>query len=130
MVTETHASVAANLVQQLEDAWNAADGDLFGSVFTDDAEFVNIRGELHRTRQAIAIGHQQIFNTIYKGSTLQYEVVDSRPIADGVSVAHIASTLVVPTGPLAGTNHALATIVIVESNGAWQIAAFHNTLKI
>ena len=128
MITETH-DVATSLVQQLEDAWNAADGELFGSAFTDDAEFVDIRGELHRTRQAIAIGHQQIFNTIYKGSTLQYETTDSREIADGVLVAHIASTLVAPIGPLAGTHHALATIVIVHHNGEWRIAAFHNTLK-
>ena len=128
MITETH-DVAATLVQQLEDAWNAADGEQFGSAFAEDAEFVTIRGELHRTRQAIAAGHQQIFNTIYRGSTLQYEMLDSRAIADGVLVAHVAGTLSTPEGPLAGTHHALATIVVVRAAEAWRIAAFHNTLQ-
>ncbi|KPV52319.1 hypothetical protein SE17_16225 [Kouleothrix aurantiaca] len=128
MITETH-DVAATLVQGLEDAWNAADGEQFGSAFADDAEFVTIRGELHRTRQAIAAGHQQIFSTIYQGSTVHYEILDSREIAAGVIVAHIAGTLTAPAGPLAGTHHALATIVAVQSEENWRIAAFHNTLQ-
>src|SRR3712207_2973312 len=128
MTTRVH-DIAAELVQQLEDGWNAADGTAYGAVFTDDADFVAIRGDHHRTRQAIATGHQQIFDTIYKGSRVQYELVASRPLADTVILAHVHSTLDAPTGPLAGVQRALATAVLIRTEDRWRIAAFHNTLQ-
>jgi uncharacterized protein (TIGR02246 family) len=128
MPTTTH-DIAAKLVQQLEDGWNAADGRAYGSVFTEDADFVAIRGDHHHTRQAIAMGHQHLFDTIYKGSKVRYAVVASRSIADTVILAHIKSTLDTPTGPLAGVHHALATAVLVQTNHTWRVTAFHNTLQ-
>ncbi len=48
---------------------NSADGPRFGEPFIGDADFVDIRGERHRGRGAIASGHQAIFDSIYRGST-------------------------------------------------------------
>lgn len=128
MNTETNA-IVADFVQILMQSWNNGDGAAFASVFADNAEFVNIRGDLIRTRQAIAAGHQQIFDTIYQGSTLHYDVVDSRALTGNIMVAHIAGTMHAPIGPMAGTNYALATLVLVQTGEIWQIASFHNTLK-
>jgi uncharacterized protein (TIGR02246 family) len=119
---------AAEIVKQLEDAWNAADGAAFGRPFTEDADFVNVRGEHYRTRNAIAKGHEGIFNSIYKGSVVRYELSAVRHIAPGVAVAHVKSRLNAPSGPLAGEHHALFTMVLVQDSAAWRIAAFHNTL--
>jgi uncharacterized protein (TIGR02246 family) len=66
--------IVAAVVGGLENAWNAADGDRFARPFADDADFVNIRGQHVRTRDAIAKGHHGIFNTIYKGSIVRYQV--------------------------------------------------------
>jgi uncharacterized protein (TIGR02246 family) len=115
-------------VKELEDAWNAADGARFGKPFTEDADFVTIRAEHLRTREAIAKGHQGIFDTIYKGSTVRYELVSARPVAPGVAVAHVKTELNAPTGPLAGKHNSLFTIVLVLQQTDWRIAAFHNTL--
>jgi len=52
----------------------------------------------------------------------------ARPIAPGVVLAHVKSLLTAPTGPLAGEHNALFSMVLVEDQGAWRIAAFHNTL--
>ena len=38
--------IARELIKQLEDAWNAADSQGFGEPFTEDADFVAIRGGL------------------------------------------------------------------------------------
>jgi uncharacterized protein (TIGR02246 family) len=54
---------AATIVKELEASWNAADGARFGVPFTDDADFVTIRGEHLRSREAIAKGHQGIFDS-------------------------------------------------------------------
>jgi uncharacterized protein (TIGR02246 family) len=120
--------IVSDLVGELEKAWNAADGRGFARPFSEDADFVNIRGELFRTRELIAKGHQGIFDTIYKGSVLRCHLTGVRTIAPGVLLANVRSTLKVPTGPLAGEHNSLFTIVLVNDQDHWRIAAFHNTL--
>jgi uncharacterized protein (TIGR02246 family) len=120
--------IVSDLVGELEEAWNAADGAGFARPFAEDADFVNIRGEHLRTREVIAKGHQAIFNTIYAGSVIRYEVTGVRAIAPAVLLAHVKGTLKAPTGPLAGEHHSLFTVVLVQDQNAWSIAAFHNTL--
>jgi uncharacterized protein (TIGR02246 family) len=60
-------NVANELIDRLEQAWNEADGRAFGEPFTADADFSDIRGEYHSGQEAIATGHQAIFDSIYKG---------------------------------------------------------------
>jgi uncharacterized protein (TIGR02246 family) len=122
--------VAAGLgFGRLEQAWNQADGDAFGRAFTDDADFVDIRGDHHQGRTAIALGHQGIFDTIYAGSSVRFDVEAARAIAPGVVVAVAGSTMTAPTGPLQGTNHARMTAVLTLGFDGWAVAAFHNTLR-
>jgi uncharacterized protein (TIGR02246 family) len=116
------------LVATLEAAWNAADGDAFAAPFDPDADFVNVRAEHHRGRQAIAAGHAAILRTIYAGSTNHYTVATARLIHDDVAVAHVEAVLDVPSGPLAGRICALYSIVLVRTEPGWQIASFHNTM--
>lgn len=118
----------ANVVNELEKAWNAADGVAFARPFAEDADFVNIRGEHHRTREAIAKGHEAIFNSVYKGSVVRMQVAAVRTLAPTVLLAHVKSTLKVPVGPLAGEHSALFSLVLVRDRDNWSVAAFHNTL--
>ena len=120
--------IVSELVGELEKAWNAADGTAFARAFAEDADFVNIRGEQFRTREAIAKGHDVIFKTIYKNSIVRYQVAGVRAIAPGVLVAHVKSKLQAPTGPLAGEHGSLFTLVLVQNQKDWRIAAFQNTL--
>jgi uncharacterized protein (TIGR02246 family) len=127
-LAQTDAAAATAIFQQLEDAWNAADGAAFGAAFTEDSDFVNIRGEHHRGAVAIGHGHQAIFDSIYKGSKVEYRPESARSVAPGVIVALAGATLEVPAGPLAGVHEARMTVVIVERDGRWLLTAFHNTL--
>jgi uncharacterized protein (TIGR02246 family) len=121
-------TVAALQIDQLERAWNQADGAAFGSVFAEDADFVDIRGTHHQGAAAIGHGHQAIFDTIYAGSTVRFELDRVRLVAPGCIVAVVASTLDAPTGPLAGVNNARVTMLLTEQGGRWKVTAFHNTL--
>ena len=121
-------STADTVVKRLEDAWNAADGAAFAEPFAPDADFVNIRGELHTGRDAIAAGHQQIFDTIYAGSTVRYAVRQARELHDGAVLAHVDAVLNAPSGPLAGETKALASLVLVGGADDHRVAAFHNTV--
>jgi uncharacterized protein (TIGR02246 family) len=121
-------SVATELIGRLEQAWNEADGRAFGEPFTADADFVDIRGEHHRGREAIAAGHQAIFDSIYKGSSTDYELTRARELSDDVILAHATGLLRALSGPLAGEHSAVQTLVLVRGGEGWKIAAFHNTL--
>ena len=127
-LSQTDRTAIDALVHTLATAWNAGDGDAFAAVFAEDADFVNVRAEHHRGRQAIAAGHNGIFRGIYAGSTNQYVVKSARLLTDDVALAHVDAVLDVPTGPLAGRLHALYSIVLVRAGSGWQIASFHNTL--
>jgi uncharacterized protein (TIGR02246 family) len=121
-------NIAETVVEQLEAAWNAADGAAFAAPFEPDAEFVNVRGDPHTGRQAIAAGHDGIFSTIYAGSTVRYSVLQARELGDGVILAHISGKLDVPAGPMAGETNALASIVLIRDGDEHRVAAFHNTV--
>lgn len=120
-------SIAETVIKRLEHAWNASDGAAFGTPFAPEADFVTIRGDLH-SGEEIAAGHQQIFDTIYAGSTIRYSVLRARELDDRVILAHVRGTLNVPTGPVAGESNALASVVLVGDGNDYRIAAFHNTL--
>lgn len=124
------APVAASLLQHLQDAWNAADGAAFGAVFTEDCDFVDVRGDHHQGAIAVGAGHQGIFDTIYRGSVVEYAAESAREIAPGVIVAVAGARLECPSGPLQGVNRSRLTVVLVESAGTWSVAAFHNTLRM
>lgn len=117
------------LVASLESAWNAADGEAFAAPFADDADFVNIRAEHFRGRQAIAAGHAAILHTIYAGSTNRYTVESARLVAPDIALAHVHAVLDVPSGPLTGRMHALFSMLLLRAASGWEIASFHNTMQ-
>ena len=124
---EVVAAVQA-IMQRLERAWNSADGTAFGDPFNPVADFVAIRGDMHTGRDAIAAGHQQIFDTIYAGSTVRYQVLQARELDDRVILAHARGTSSAPSGPLAGEHACTITVVLVKRDEQYEIASYHNTL--
>ena len=125
----TATTVAQEVLERLETAWNTADGVAFGAVYSPDASFVTVRGEHPVGREAIAAGHEGIFRTIYAGSRNHMQLVRAEELADGVVLAVSVHTLDCPTGPLAGRNQAMSTSVITRSgDGQWRITATQNTM--
>lgn len=118
----------SKVVADLETAWNAADGDAFAASMTDDADFVTIRAEHYRGRQAIASGHSTIFRTVYSGSRARFTVESARLLREDLALMHVTSALDVPAGPLAGRHGALFSAVLTRETNGWRIASFHNTL--
>lgn len=121
-------AIAQTIMHRLELAWNRADGAAFGAPFSTGADFVAIRGDLHTGRDAIAAGHQQIFDTIYAGSTVRYQVLKARQLDDRVILLHARGSINAPSGPLAGEHASTATVVLLKHDDQYEITAFHNTL--
>ena len=128
-LTDSDRAAIETVVRQLEAAWNAMDGNGFAAPFAADADFVNIRGEHFRGRDAIAAGHSGIFASIYAGSTNRCVVESVRLLRPQVALTRVHATLDVPQGPLKGRLTARFTAVLTLEDRAWTIASFHNTLE-
>ncbi len=123
------ARIAADFYDTIQKAWNAGDGAGFGAAFGEQTVFVDIRGVGHHGGpDDIGRDHQEIFDTIYRGSTIRYEPESARAIGEGVVLANGRATLDAPSGPLAGVHHAVSTVVLVPEQDGWRAIAFHNTL--
>jgi uncharacterized protein (TIGR02246 family) len=123
--------VTREVLSRLEAAWNSADGEAFGAVYAEDAEFVTVRGVHLTGASAIAAGHARIFATIYAGSVNRMDLVRAEEIADGVVLAISVHTLDCPSGPLVGVHRAMSTSVLTPTGHvgrSWHVVASHNTL--
>lgn len=116
------------IVARLEAAWNAGDAEAYGAPVAPDADFVTIRAEHVRGRDAIASGHASIFWTIYAGSVNRHTLESVRLLRPDVALAHVHAVLNVPSGPLAGPHMARFSAVLTREVGGWQSVSFHNTV--
>jgi uncharacterized protein (TIGR02246 family) len=114
--------------EAFQTAWNAHDVAALGKLFHEDASFVNRFGHYVRGVEAIVALHAPIHETIYSDSSLENELIDVIPIADGAAVVHFWSRLTVglahPAGP-----HAVDTLilaVLTRQEDAWRIRALEN----
>jgi len=130
-LTTDPTAIATRLFDRLEMTWNAGDGPGFGQSFADVTDFVDIRGTHHHgDGVTMGRGHQQIFDTIYRGSTIRYQVTSAREATPGCIVATASATLDAPSGPMLGTSRSQITALIVDQGDRWAITAFHNTLAL
>src|SRR6185295_6140853 len=112
-------------VKQMETGWNTKSGALFAKPFAEDADYVVINGNYIKGRAAIETGHQRIFDTIYKDTTLSLTVKQIRFLRPDVAVVHVSGQRVGPTKDV--VNDAMITIVMTKQKDGWLIAAFQNT---
>lgn len=118
------------IAQTLQDGWNAGDGTLFASHFALDANYTIWNGGFVQGKEAIAAGHQRIFDTFYKGTQQKIEVAWIRPLRPDVVVAQLHGGIV-----NRGMNGQDADdwpkvkplLVLTKENGRWQIAVLQNT---
>lgn len=109
-------------------AWNAHDMAALGALFDPQATFVNRFGHFVRGVEQIVALHAPIHQTIYCDSTLENELIDIDPVADGVAIIHFWSRLSAGAAHPAGA-HVVDTLilaVLIRQNEAWRIRALEN----
>jgi uncharacterized protein (TIGR02246 family) len=115
------------IVQQVQDGWNALDGKAFAAPFATDADYVVVNGMKIKGREDIEKGHTQIFTTIYKESHNVGTVRSVRFLRPDVAVVHVEWNLEFSMGGEKRKALAMNTMVMTKDSGKWSIAAFHNT---
>lgn len=125
--TADSAAIRAS-VEQMAKGWNAKSGDEFAKPFSEDADYVVVNGMQIKGRPAIAKGHQGIFDTIYKNTTLALSTDSIRFLRSDVAVVHVSGTATTPQeGASPRVNGARITLVMAKQDGKWEIVAFQNT---
>lgn len=115
------------IIQSMQEGWNKKDGNLFASRFTEDCDYVVINGMYIKSKTAVAAGHQNIFNTIYKETSLEMNLNDARYLTDDIVIAHVTSRRYGNVFGKYEDPKAIITLTLQKKNDEWNIAAFQNT---
>lgn len=117
------------LTHRLAESWNRHDGAAYASSFTPDSDYVAFDGTHLRGREANARHHQQLFDTVLRGSRLVFEgepVI--RFIGPDTAVMHAMGSVVMPWQQgVRARRRSKQTFVLVRTPAGWQVTAFHNT---
>ncbi len=116
-----------DLFGQLLDAWGRGDGDAYGALFTDDADYVAFDGTHTKGRAAIAGSHQALFDTHLKGTRLTGTISTVRFVAPDVALGHASGgTIMRGRRTPAPERDSIQTLVAIKLRGEWRFTAFHN----
>ncbi|ESY56094.1 hypothetical protein X745_06045 [Mesorhizobium sp. LNJC374B00] len=146
------------LVKGFDTAWNRHDMQAFGTLFADDAEFVNVVGMWWRGRNAIQAAHAHTHATFLKNSVLVWDIASLIQAAhahthatflkNSVLVWDIASLRFLgaevalvhvrwrmtghldPSGAIGAPRQGILSLVTVKSPAGWRIAAVQNTNEV
>lgn len=116
------------LFEKLKLAWDRGDGEAYGACFTEDADYVTFQGEHLQGRKAIADTHQQLWNSVLRGSTLEGEMKKIHFITPEFAIFHALGAVKLRWQKTAPKKRdSINTNVVVKQNGEWKIAAFQNS---
>jgi len=117
-----------DIVAHLESAWNRGDSVAWACFFAEDVDFIHILGVHYTGRAAVEKGHRMIWDTIYKGSVVKYEVEKIRPAGSDVAVVFVLGEMTFFDNGVERHIKARPTMTVQRTDEAWQIAVFQNTL--
>lgn len=125
----THArdeEALQTIVGGLTKAWDAGDAKAMAELFAPDADFTIVTGQYIKGREAIEHGHDQIFKTFYKDTTLNLSVRSVRFLSDTVAAVHLEASII-KKGAASPMIRTVPLLILVKDKGHWQIAVFQNT---
>jgi uncharacterized protein (TIGR02246 family) len=125
--TETDVQAVHAVLARVAEAWAAHDGAAYGAEFTEDASYVTFVGTHYRGAKEIGAVHTVLWQKFLRGTKLAYEIRDLRFHGDTAIVVTAGDTYK-KTPPARFTKVQTYTLVR-GADGAWRIAAFHNTKR-
>jgi len=111
-------------------AFNTHDAKAFGSLFTEDADWVSVAGIRVKGRAGIQAEHEKAFTTFFKSATLASTGTTVRLVRPDVAVVHFNWELtgqVDKEGKVAAPRRGVITIVATKEEDQWRITAGQNT---
>lgn len=124
-------SAIVQLLEGFEQTWNEKDVNGMIALFTDDAEFTDIMGNVARGKDRIKQMHEFAFSKMMKGATLRIDSVYTRAIGEGLALATSkwSTDGHTDTGgkEMPQRRGVLQFVCQSMGNGAWKISLVYNT---
>ena len=119
------------VLASFDEAFSRREADAVATLYTDDAEFVNVAGMLWRGRTEIRHGTAFVLANIFQNTTIQTDSVSIRfPTHDtaiAVIVQHTVGSFVLPDGTCISSTNNRLTYFLVKAGSRWLIAGGQNT---
>lgn len=119
----------ADVFAQLEEAWSRADAAAYGALFTEDCTYTIWVGTQYRGRRAVVESHQALWSRFLKGTKLAGEIVSVDFPAPDVAILLSRGDVHKGAKRPRKLTKVQTTTLVRQADGAWRIAAFHNTKR-
>jgi uncharacterized protein (TIGR02246 family) len=138
---QTDERTLRSIVSACEAAWNAGDAAGFCATMADDIDFINVVGQYYKGREDVERRHRHIFDTVYKGSRVNFAVESIRFLGTEAALVFIKARLIakVAVSDVAAVDtaarirdenqesHARPTMIFGKIDGSWRMVAWQNT---
>ncbi len=119
---------ARQVLDRLDTAWNATDGQRFAAEFAQDADVININGSHFSGRADIARQMQFLFDGRFKGSRHGERVIElTRELGPGLMLVVSSAKILMPPGAPAAELRSRQSFLLEKSGDRWLIRHWHNT---
>src|SRR5262249_26554884 len=131
--TSSDEAAVKKIIQDQVVAWNKGDAQAFARDFADDGTFTNLLGMFFIGKEAFRERHDQIFKTVYKGSTKQEDIGSIKFVRPDVAIVDSLQTISGYQKLLPGTSadakgrlRTRLLQVLVKNGNEWKIVTYHN----
>jgi uncharacterized protein (TIGR02246 family) len=127
--TQADEQAIHGIMDSFMDAWNRHDAKAFAALFSEDADFTNVRGMGASGRSNIEQFHAPRFATTFKDSRQKYTGIKTRFIRPDVAAVDVHWEMTGATdqdGNPVPLRQGLLNFVLTETQGKWQIVVMHN----
>lgn len=120
----------SHVVYQMEAAFNRHDADELDSHFTQNATWVNVRGEKLSGWEEINKAHRMVLAGPLSNSYVNYTVDSISFINSHVAVVHVRQCSTTSDGSRIEGQESIAIYVMIKETNTWRLAAGQNTLLV
>ncbi|MFD9339213.1 SgcJ/EcaC family oxidoreductase [Streptomyces sp. NPDC060028] len=111
-------------------AWARGDADAYGRQFTEDGTYTTYIGSHYEGRADITEGHRALFKDFVKDTKLAATYLDLRFLGTDAAILTGRGDDYTGSRPSPTELSKIQTYTLVrDTDGAWRIAAFHNTQR-
>jgi uncharacterized protein (TIGR02246 family) len=119
-----------SLLNEFVTKWNSKDLQLFGTVFTDDAEYIDIVGQIAIGKNDVIEQHRFPFEVVNKIAVFSLDNLYLRAIAQNLILVTgnwVCENSTTPKGDLLPVRSGVIQVICRNENNEWKISLVHNT---
>ena len=128
-VTTKDEELIKKVLTDFTDAWNKHDAKAFSNVFSEDADFTNVRGTSAHGRSEVEKFHAPLFTTRFKDTyqkITQSKIRFIKPDVAAVDAWWEMTGVKSPEGQDMSPRKGLLNFIITKNGDKWLITVMHN----